>query len=666
MAYDLKNEIDKVLKFKQDWGIADNVTYSVNGKNAKDHIKNEAQKVYDRMKANGYGTVANNLQSKDYAGAKKYADSYYIKTGRSAFRPYFYQKGKEWGVSQADIDKLISYDNDTGEITFAGKNVGKPDGVVDGVSYMTPERMDEIWKGYATDSGISRSPETLAGVNTEEVRNKINDLYGFTKEGWDTMRGKYEKLENYNYDHNPYESEIGKSIMEDYKLRGDVAADGAIADGAGSNGGNIDSFAAANAKRQQLAFTNAGKQAVLADYNSRIANARGILSDLGVQLQGAKDDMYRVTALQQGEAQRLAENAELGKSNAQQIENDKHDNWMKEAEVTGYVPVGMANKYNPYLSENGILKDASIDYNARITALEKALKTETNADQRAAIEQNIRWLNDARAAKVMLPEYSKFASDRPVIYSGAQETANVKLTKAQMQNALDIANAGNATTMAVANTEAASNKYAVDAQVGMEKYKTDAELLYGKAEGGLTAEDAENALKNGEINDTILALYNSKWGTSYTADNPPPIYGASRGKDWEPPEPTENDDGDVLLLSVPEDYKDMLSTIETSPTGKTHQTYGTGNGTVDLYGARLLEGFFGSDGEKVGSVDDFIKYAVKHSAKYKVDKTQLENVCRYLGFDSEQVKNYVTDKVENVSKNWEDGVQWKVAEDTEN
>ena len=131
----------------------------------------------------------------------------------------------------------------------------------------------------ATTPPVSNTPKA---TNTEAITAKINDLYGIQRSDRETMSGKYDYLEKYNYDHNPYESEIGKSIMEGYKFKGKTASDNAVASDAGSNGGNIDSYAAANANRQQLAFTNAGKQAVLNDFNTRINNAKEILSQSGV------------------------------------------------------------------------------------------------------------------------------------------------------------------------------------------------------------------------------------------------------------------------------------------------------------------------------------------------------------------------------------------------
>ena len=58
---------------------------------------------------------------------------------------------------------------------------------------------------------------------------------------------------------NPFETETGKSIMESYGIKGNNAAANGVATVASGNGGNIDSFAAANAKNQQLAYKNAGQ-----------------------------------------------------------------------------------------------------------------------------------------------------------------------------------------------------------------------------------------------------------------------------------------------------------------------------------------------------------------------------------------------------------------------
>ena len=62
-----------------------------------------------------------------------------------------------------------------------------------------------------------------------------------------------------------------ENLMAQYQLGGQSAAKGALASGAAGNSGNIDSYAAANANRQQLAYTTAGTQAALDAYAHQLA-----------------------------------------------------------------------------------------------------------------------------------------------------------------------------------------------------------------------------------------------------------------------------------------------------------------------------------------------------------------------------------------------------------
>lgn len=93
-------------------------------------------------------------------------------------------------------------------------------------------------------------------------------------------------LSDYALNANPYASDIGKAIMQNYNQKGNTASINSSAENAGSNSGNIDSYSAANARRQQLAFTNAGNEAILNDHNARVANALSVLEQLGVNTQG--------------------------------------------------------------------------------------------------------------------------------------------------------------------------------------------------------------------------------------------------------------------------------------------------------------------------------------------------------------------------------------------
>ena len=221
--------------------------------------------------------------------------------------------------------------------------------------------------------------------DTTTITSKINDLYGIQKSDREKMAGKYDTLEDYNYNHNPYESEIGKSIMEDYKFKGKTASDNAVASGGADNGGNIDSYAAANANRQQLAFTNAGKQAVLNDFNTRITHAKDILNNLGVYQQNQDKGMQTTIGLHQTEEQRVFENDETKKNN--QVDRD-----VKTSEVTGYVPESMSYANNPYIDENGnVIDPHNTDFSLIENNARKALETETDPQRRKDLEQTIKW-----------------------------------------------------------------------------------------------------------------------------------------------------------------------------------------------------------------------------------------------------------------------------------
>lgn len=83
-----------------------------------------------------------------------------------------------------------------------------------------------------------------------------------------------------------------QTILESFGVAGENAADDAVAGSVGSNGGNLDSYASANAKRQQLAFKNAAESAALDAYNAEIGNLIKTLGDMGVNV----NDLYATWA----------------------------------------------------------------------------------------------------------------------------------------------------------------------------------------------------------------------------------------------------------------------------------------------------------------------------------------------------------------------------------
>lgn len=83
----------------------------------------------------------------------------------------------------------------------------------------------------------------------KQSRDLSGNIYGAVGD----LQKRSTDLTDYNQNYNPYTSDIGKAIANSYKEQGGLAARDAASDSAASNGGNLDSYAAANANRQQLA-----------------------------------------------------------------------------------------------------------------------------------------------------------------------------------------------------------------------------------------------------------------------------------------------------------------------------------------------------------------------------------------------------------------------------
>lgn len=165
--------------------------------------QNDAVQYYDELAKNGYQDIADELAASDYIKAQDILARY-----------------KE----DTTVDDF--YDSVTKIGT--GETAPKPSETV--------TEMLDAWRG------------------SDDVRVDL------TKDHYQTGKDQLDHINNFDYTKQPYY----ESIMETYNLYGDNAANGELATGAAANAGNIDSYAAANAARQQLSFTNAGHQAALA------------------------------------------------------------------------------------------------------------------------------------------------------------------------------------------------------------------------------------------------------------------------------------------------------------------------------------------------------------------------------------------------------------------
>ena len=395
MAFNPYNAINQIYKYKGQWADANK-----NGdENKKNDAAKKAQEYYAQLRSNNYGDVADELAGSDYEKSK-YINDYYAKTGRTETRPYLYSAGKKYGLSQTDIDNLLQYDNDTGEIRFGGKNIGKPDAVVDGTSYWGDTSvLDNAVTDYTSRSGISQPKSVSVAQENDSLFKKYNQ--------------EYEDLKNTN----PFTTDEAKAILAKYDLAGLQGRDNAAASGSSSNGGNIDSFSAANALRQQSALVNQGQQAVLTAYQQKLDNARNLLADMGVNI----DRVYN------------------------QDETTKNNDLSRDiaaSELTGNVHPNLQYVNNPFFNKDGTLINENIDYQSIIDNNSEKLKNATNASEKADLEATIKYAKQARAYKMQNnPAYAKYANT--ISLYAPDETADYKLSKEQLASNERIADKAN-------------------------------------------------------------------------------------------------------------------------------------------------------------------------------------------------------------------------------
>jgi hypothetical protein len=135
---------------------------------------------------------------------------------------------------------------------------------------------EQIRQNLANIMAMGEKNNTQIGNLVTDSSNMIKDAYGETKKQTDSI---YDYIRS-----NPYESDIGKSIMNYYDMLGGKGASEATAEAAATNAGNIDSYSAANANRQRLAFTNAGTEAIRNQYNATTANLLNTLQQFGINV----------------------------------------------------------------------------------------------------------------------------------------------------------------------------------------------------------------------------------------------------------------------------------------------------------------------------------------------------------------------------------------------
>jgi hypothetical protein len=415
MAYNTQDAVNTILRLKGNW-----LNANAEGDTKKTaQIANEAQNYYGQMRENGDTKLADTLYNSGYDASKKYVNDYFAQSGKSAIRPYFYGLGSKYGLSQSDIDNALQYNDTTGEVSLGGKNIGKPSAVgSNGVSYWDNSTLDNAFKNYVQDTGKSQTTSSLVGQQQSNLFDHYNDLMKTNTQDYNDYMNLVKA--------NPFSTDEAKAILGKYNLSAIQGRNNQLALGTASNGGNVDSYSAANAMRQQAALYSQAQQNVLDAYNAKVQNAynstqkieqaRKILSDMGVQIDNAfnRDETAKNNEVQRNET----------------VLNGKVSRDATTAQVTGQIPKSMQYSSNPFFDDNGNpIED--IDYKK---VIEQAIaRGDTQTAQAARVARGVKIWNN----------YSKYGQYDDGDYGVPNtQTEDARQFDAELKNSKDIAQMG--------------------------------------------------------------------------------------------------------------------------------------------------------------------------------------------------------------------------------
>lgn len=221
--YNPYEDAKNILKYKGNYHTAKQM-----GTNY-DQYKEAAKPYYQNLRFNGYGDLADQFDKSDFIKAQELFKGLKPDT---TVDDYF-----------ADLYSKTAESQSTPKISQAAEN---------------------LWNAY--QSGLNNA-NNLYG-NDIRYDSNGNVISGIGIDHYNQIRNFANGLSNFDVTAQPYY----QGIMNSFQLQGNNAARGEQATGAANNAGNIDSYAQANANRQQLAFTSKGLEAALSAANQNQQN----------------------------------------------------------------------------------------------------------------------------------------------------------------------------------------------------------------------------------------------------------------------------------------------------------------------------------------------------------------------------------------------------------
>lgn len=271
--YNPYEDAKNILKYKGNYHTAKQM-----GTNY-DQYKEAAKPYYQNLRFNGYGDLADQFDKSDFIKAQELFKGLKPDTTVDDYFADLYSK-----TAEAQSTPKIS------------------------------QAAEDMWNAW------NNTNTTLNGNEIKYDRNG-NVVSGLNVDHYNTGRNQLGYLNNFDVTAQPYY----QGIMNSFQLQGNNAARGEQAAGAANNAGNIDSYAQANANRQQLAFTSKGLEAALAAANQNQQNWQtlydsmtGHLDNMGNQnanVLNAYQNIYSTDSLERQNTLNTA--AELAKQEMQ-------------------------------------------------------------------------------------------------------------------------------------------------------------------------------------------------------------------------------------------------------------------------------------------------------------------------------------------------------------
>ena len=462
MAYNPYNAIKGIYDSK--------VAYHTNqslGKDPKQYHQ-QALPYYTDLVNNGYEGLATQLEGMDAVQAAELLKNYKPDEQFAVDEAYSAMTGN--AKAQAPNEQhSASYTNMTDKANSIINAPHQNDSSIDKLMGMGTGESGMAQDVFNTAQGIATGAiQTQPSASTQGLLNAYNDsnnrlngaiqydqngnvISGLNTEHYNIGRNQLDYLNNFDVTKQPYY----QGIMDAYKLGGYNAAQGEYANGAANNGGNIDSYAAANANRQQLAYTTAGMQQAMALANQNQQNWQNLYSQMSSDLnnQGqlslqtldiakqmyATDAQERMNALDVNgslASQQMAAAVQAFQALVQERMNDKGitaEMALKEADIAA-----ARDQLEMQLASNERIQEGINALGYYQTDANERMNTENNATQRYGYDTNLAGIRDTNAANTNIAGINANAQlgvagiNRDATLGAAGINANASLAQAQL------------------------------------------------------------------------------------------------------------------------------------------------------------------------------------------------------------------------------------------